>query len=510
MSNTKIFIISIVSTEYLKNLHLVAENGHKQKSYQLRRYLFMKSLGQPWCIYPRNSTNGILYVQFKDKQTGQYMTAKSTGTRDRQKAEQMAHEAYYNKESTFNKKQRQIDLQYLASLLNNRLLAKEEIIQTLKTEVSELLKTVVPQNTSKATLCTGESPLNASARLPLLMAKNVKKQPPELQELFDTLETLTFKDYMMQFWNYEKSPQIKQKRRLGLKIPNPERFRKIRGFMKKYTALFPATRLIDITEDEINTLLGDIKAQGKLKDSSMNIICSAFSQALHFAHDNRCILFDVAKGLTKFSKKTEEKEIFTGEELTRLFDGADNPFGSEEYQLLNEALLKTGCRIGELLALQIKDIERIKGKYALSINKSYCREGKRIKSTKTERCDFVPITEAFAAKLMAFVEKSPFKDNRESFVFYSEHENAVLDYDRFYRNFNNTLNKLGIHRKGLTLHSYRHTFATILLDKGFSQTELLYITRHDNSAELQRYGGHMTPEKEHKKRLAAAIMDEII
>lgn len=111
---------------------------------------------------------------------------------------------------------------------------------------------------------------------------------------------------------------------------------------------------------------------------------------------------------------------------------------------------------------------------------------------------------------MAFVEKSPFKDNRKSLVFYSENESAVLNYDRFYRNFNNTLNKLGIHRKGLTLHSYRHTFATILLDKGFSQTELLYITRHDNSAELQRYGGHMTPEKEHKKRLAAAIMDEII
>ena len=463
-----------------------------------------------WCIYPRNSANGILYVQFKDKQTGRYMTAKSTGTKDRVKAEQMACEAFYNKASAFNKKQQQIDVQYLTSLLNNRLLTKEEIVHTLKTGVSELLKTVIPQNTGEAPFGTAVYPSNTQSRLPPLIATNTKKQPPELQELFNTLETLTFKDYMVQFWSYETSPQIKQKRRLGLKIPNPERFRKILGFMNKYATLFPATRLIDITEDEINTLLGDIKAQGKLKDSTMNIICNAFSQALHFAHDNRCILFDVAKGLTKFSKKTEEKEIFTPDELTRLFERAHNPFGSEEYQLLNETLLKTGCRIGELLALQIKDIVHIDGKYALNINKSYCREGKRIKCTKTERCDFVPITEAFATKLMAFVEKSPFKNNRESCVFYSEDENTVLDYDRFYRNFNSTLKKMGIKRKGLTVHSYRHTFATILLDKGFAQAELLYITRHDNSAELQRYGGHMTPEKEQKKRLAAAIMDKII
>ena len=84
--------------------------------------------------------------------------------------------------------------------------------------------------------------------------------------------------------------------------------------MNKYCPLFPSTRLIDITEDDINTVLGNIKAQGNLKDLSMHVIRTAFAQALHFAHDNHLILFDVAKGLTKFSTKTAEKEIFTKEE----------------------------------------------------------------------------------------------------------------------------------------------------------------------------------------------------
>ena len=177
----------------------------------------------------------------------------------------------------------------------------------------------------------------------------------------------------MLFWNYETSPQIKQKRRLGQKIPNPERFKKIQGVMNKYGSLFPSTRLIDITEDDINTLLGNIKAQGNLKDLTMHIIRTAFAQAFHFAHDNHLILFDVAKGLTKFSTKTAEKEIFTKEELARLFASSDNLFGSEKYRLLNETLLKTGCHIGELLALQIKDIKRMDTYYALNIDKCYCR-----------------------------------------------------------------------------------------------------------------------------------------
>lgn len=72
------------------------------------------------------------------------MTAKSTGTRDRAQAERMAREAYYNGQSTFNKKQKQIDLRYLASLLDDKLLEKEEIIKTLQTVVSQSLKIAAP------------------------------------------------------------------------------------------------------------------------------------------------------------------------------------------------------------------------------------------------------------------------------------------------------------------------------------------------------------------------------
>ena len=46
----------------------------------------MKMTGQSWCIFPRNKANGILYVQLKNRETGEYMSAKSTGSKDRNEA----------------------------------------------------------------------------------------------------------------------------------------------------------------------------------------------------------------------------------------------------------------------------------------------------------------------------------------------------------------------------------------------------------------------------------------
>ncbi|MGI5102866.1 tyrosine-type recombinase/integrase, partial [Treponema vincentii] len=68
---------------------------------------------------------------------------------------------------------------------------------------------------------------------------------------------------------------------------------------------------------------------------------------------------------------------FKTEEIQRLFNAHDNPFGSETYRLVNELLFKTGCRIGELQALQMQDVIKTEQGYVLKIDKNYCRAGKR-------------------------------------------------------------------------------------------------------------------------------------
>ena len=83
-----------------------------------------------------------------------------------------------------------------------------------------------------------------------------------------------------------------------------------------------------------------------------------FIQPLRYAYRYNLLARNVSQQITRERKSTRKKEaekaIFTKEEIQRLFNSDDSPFGFEVYTLINELLLKTGCRIGELQALQIR------------------------------------------------------------------------------------------------------------------------------------------------------------
>ena len=149
----------------------------------------MKSIGQPWRIFLRNLVNGILYVQVKDKETGKYMSEKSTGYED---------------------------------------------------------------------------------------------APQEVKPLLEQLSTLTFYDYILLYWNYEKSPYIQGFIRKGETPPNPERFYHHINCIKKYEKYFPSCLLTEITGFKIGTLLGAIKTEGNVFEGM---------QYIDYAPGNRNALF---------------------------------------------------------------------------------------------------------------------------------------------------------------------------------------------------------------------------
>ena len=72
------------------------------------------------------------------------------------------------------------------------------------------------------------------------------------------------------------------------------------------------------------------------------------------------------------------------------------------------------------------------------------------------------------------------------------------------------MKRLKFARANLTLHSYRHTFATFLRLAGFSEEELKFLTRHDCIAEVRRYTDHYTPEMEQLKYRALSALDTLI
>ena len=467
----------------------------------------MKAMGQPWSIFPRNPANGILYVQLKDKQTGSYMSAKSTGTRNRNEATRIASR-WWNEFDLTGKA--------LYSIENNNSVeaathGNHLIDMDIKAYTQTAIDTIVQG--VQGTVCNKSSVLPYS-----VSAAEYADAPEEIKPLLDQLSTLTFYDYILLYWNYDESPFIKGKIRKGEEPPNPERFYHHTTCIKKYEKYFPPCLLTEITGTKIDTMLGAIKGAGKLKENTMHKYYSICIQALRFAYRNNLIARDISQQITKESKSTRkkakkeaEKATFTKEEIRQLFNGEHNPFGSQTNWLINEVLFKTGCRIGEIQALQMQDFIKNSDGYALKVDKNYCRTGKRLKCTKTERSDIVPLSADLAEKLLAHLESNPSQDDPEAFIFSSRRDaHKPFCYESFNDDFNRTMVRVGMKRTNLTLHSYRHTYATFLRLAGFSEEELKFLTRHDCIAEVRRYADHYTPEMEQLKYKAVGALDKLI
>lgn len=400
---------------------------------------------KPWSMHKRN---GIYQTQLYDDRNERYRTAKSTGMKDRNRADLIAYRWAMEFDSG-------LAAEYTEWVKNIATIAPINDRQPLTTEIAALVQSACQDAVNQA---LRSIPYSKQA-LPFPFVPDYEDASETIKPLLDQLSTLTFYDYLLLYWNYDESPDIKERINKGETPPNPERFRQSTGILKKYAAYIPSCPLTEITGAKIDIALGAIRNAGKLKEQTMKNISYIFIQPLHFAYRNNLLARDVAQQITpvsknirKKAKKEAEKAIFTKEEIQRLFNANDNPFGSETYRLVNELLFKTGCRIGELQALQMQDVIKTEQGYVLKIDKNYCRAGERIKSTKTERRDLVPISPDLAAKLLAHIAKSPFKDIPTAFVFSSaKSAHTPLCYESINKNFNKTMIKLGIKKTNLTI-----------------------------------------------------------
>ena len=453
--------------------------------------------------------NGIYQTQLYDYKNKRYCTAKSTGTKDRNEALLIA----YRRAMEFDSG---IATEYTEWVKNVSMITLSHEKRPPNPDIATLVQSACQDAIAQA--LQGTQCSKNTQRPYSVSAAEYEEAPEEVKPLLDRLSTLTFYDYILLYWNYSESPYIKGLIRTGEKLPNPERFIDRSRSIKKYAHLFPQCLLTEITGAKIDTLLGAIKKKGNLKDKTMKALRYIFSQSLSYAYRHNMLARDVSqqisretKSMQKKAKKEAEKAIFTKEEIQRLFNSDDNPFVLEVYRLINELLFKTGCRIGELQALQIQDFIKNADGYALKVDKNYCRAGKRLKCTKTERSDIVPISDTLAAKLLAYLEKHPLKDKPDAFIFFSaQKSNTPMSYTAIRKDFIATMKKLGFTRDNLTIHSYRHTYATFLRMAGFSDEDLKFLTRHDCIAEVRHYADHYTPEMERLKYRALTELDKLI
>lgn len=175
---------------------------------------------------------------------------------------------------------------------------------------------------------------------------------------------------------------------------------------------------------------------------------------------------------------TSEKRGLTREELNSLAAECG------EYGPLVMFMGTTGLRVGESLALRIEDIDR--DAMTVHVRRSWSRSetgAKIIGKTKTGVSRKVPISPPVLESLVPFLESK----GQEDWLFLGPKGN-VLDYDWFRKAvFIPAVSTLGL--EGITIHSLRHTCASLLIKLKAPITTVSHILGHASvKMTLDTYG----------------------
>lgn len=444
-----------------------------------------------WYTYKRN---GVVYVQFKDRITGKRLTAKSTRERDEEKATEIIQQWYYNPQSGYNTAQKTRENKMIEALIRET--GYIGFFQKIVDEMIRQKKVFIPTT--------------ATQRYYTATPDAEDESPPEIKELMAALDTISFYDYLLLFWDHAKSPYIKQVKRRAGKVPNPERFKKWYVFFSRRKDAFQGLLLKDISARKINDLIERYQKKTRTTNTQAAALVHVIKQAVRFLFENGLIQKDITKQMIKIAAGEKKKEIFSQEELNRIFNKGGSIFKEKKHRLINTLLMQTGCRVGEVQALTPNDIVKNKnGSYHVVVDKSWSTAGRRVKETKTGRKDTVLISNALAEELLQFIKEMKQSGKDGPFIFSSKTKKTPLRYAIILKNFTQTMQKLGLNRKGLTLHSYRHTYAVMLRDAGYSESDLLLLTRHESTAALKTYISHESESERAKRHEAAKLIQSI-
>lgn len=158
-------------------------------------------------------------------------------------------------------------------------------------------------------------------------------------------------------------------------------------------------------------------------------------------------------------------------------------------------LLRTGMRVGELLDLQVSDLNLSEKKILIYMGEKNYR-GRVVYLGE----DAVEATEAWLAV----------RDTRQEMLFYSNRR-PTLCYAAVRDRFTKYQEKAGLAGKGYTIHCLRHTFASEMLNAGLRLEVLQQLLGH-SSLEVTRQYGRLTDttrEEEYFKAMAIIERGEI-
>lgn len=254
----------------------------------------------------------------------------------------------------------------------------------------------------------------------------------------------------------------------------------------KILPYFGNKRVNDITAADIRQWQNELIKMGYsptyLKTIN-NQLSAIFNYAVRYydLKSNPC-----AKAGSMGKSKAEEMDFWTGEEFRKFIDSVMNKRLS---YMAFMTLYWTGMRLGELLALNPKDVDL--KKRTIFITKSYQRLGKKDvitppKTPKSKRVITIP--EFLAADI---------KDYMDS-LYDLQEDDRLFPITKYYleHEMQRGIKESGVKR--IRVHDLRHSHASMLIELGFSPLEIANRLGHEKVETTLNTYAHLYPNKQTK------------
>ena len=254
-------------------------------------------------------------------------------------------------------------------------------------------------------------------------------------------ENPRFSEYY-HYWIEAKSKALK-----------PSSLADYRNTFNRYTLpRFGKLRLSQITSLMVQSWVNDLSSSG-LAARTVRKAYRYLASCLNHARKQDILEADPFKGVILPRLPKRELDFLDPEEIARLLDEC-----KPRERALFATLAYSGLRLGEVLALRVGDIDLKAG--VIRIERSLSTKGtiEEPKSDSGRRA--VPMVGILREELAAYILPTAMPDD----LLFSTKSGRPLDHSNALKRFLRALEAAGLKR--VTIHSLRHSFASVALDNG--------------------------------------------
>ena len=316
-----------------------------------------------------------------------------------------------------------------------------------------------------------------------------------------TPESETFGHFLERFWNYETSPYIQEKRIVGQSVHRRYADIMLSRARNYWIPKFGSRPLGSITLTDVKCHLRNLacnpqKVYGKAKEKNgkrkskvkmlsaetVNQIVRSVTCALKWAYHNGLTHNDCFNGIVYCHVNPKSRTILTMSQAVQVFSAKwDNPM----YRLANLCSACTGMRIGEVQALQFRDI----GKDRIYVRHNWARmEGLKCPKNGEER--EIRVSKRIISELNELMHKNPYGYAEDNFVFWGYEKNIPCQGRHWNEALHKVLCELNVpDYKNVSFHGWRHFFASNMADF-IDERKLQLATGHKSRFMLEKYASH--------------------